>query len=218
MYQKDKKMGCETIEDIKELDKLRKELAIDPNNVELLLKTGMILFDPFIDMEKARPYFEKAIELESNNPDLYFWFGYALYHDQCAYEKSKNLFESAIKLEPNRAEFHYMMFYVLWHMTNSEESGLKFLLKAIELQPEWIDPRIQHITYLIDKNKFEETRKELFEAYNLLKTRYKKTKVVGANILEKYLIEVSGGGNYKLTKSWLDGLKKKLIEKEKNGM
>ena len=76
-------MGCETEEDIKELGQLKKELAKDPNNVDLLLKIGMLLFDPFMDMEIGLPYFEKAMKLDPKNPDLPFWTGYALYHDQC---------------------------------------------------------------------------------------------------------------------------------------
>ena len=208
-------MGCETKNDIKKLEQLKSKLVKNPNNVELLLKIGMLLFDPFIDMDEGLPYFEKAIKLDPKNPDLPFWTGYALYHDQCAYEKSKKLFEQALSLDPNRSEFHYMIFYVLWHMTEDENVGLKHLLKAIKLQPEWIDPRTQYVTYLIDKNKFNEAKKELSMVYKILNKQYKTKKRVGINTLEKYYINNSGEGSYELTKSWIDGLKRDLEKKEK---
>ena len=208
-------MGCETREDIKEIDKLKKELEKKPKNIDLLLKIGMLLFDPFMEIEDAIPYFKKAVELSPNNPDVLFWTGYVLYHGMCKYEESKKLFEQALLLEPNRAEFHYMMFYVLWYMTNKEKTGLHHLLKAIELQPEWPDPRIQYIVYLIGKNKLDYAKKELSEAYSVLKNRYENKKVEGLNVLEQYYFDNSGGFDYEYAKDRLDE-KKSRLEKAKN--
>ena len=208
-------MGCETIEDIKELDKLKKELAKDPKNVELLLRIGMILFDPFIDMDKGRAYFEKAIELEPDNPNLLFWFGYALYHNECDYKAAKKLFERALSLDPERPEFNYMMFYVLWQMNDNEKKGLKYLLKTIKLQPGWLSPIRQYVTYLIKQNEFDKTEKKIFEAYIILEKRYKNKKLPDPNLLEKYYINSSGYANYEFEKSGLDFHKEKIEKKKK---
>ena len=208
-------MGCEGIKDIKELARLKKKLAKNPNNVKLLFKTAMLLFDPFIDMDKGRPYFEKAIELEPNNPDLYFWLGYALKYDQCAYEEAKKLFEKAISLDPNRAEFYYMLFNILRNTTDDEETYVKYLFKTMELQPDWLSPREQYIRHLIDRNHLNEAKSELKKAYSSLKKMYKNNKIVGINVIEKYYSESYGDSYYKFEKDWLDGLKKEIEEKRK---
>ena len=65
-------MGCETIKDIQELECLKKELATDQKNVNLLLKNAMLLFDPFMDMDQTFLCFDKSIDLEPDNPYLFF--------------------------------------------------------------------------------------------------------------------------------------------------
>lgn len=208
-------MGCETKEDVKELNRLKEKLASDPNNVKLLFKIGMLLFDPFIDMERARPHFEKAIKLEPNNPDLYFWLGYALKYNECAYDEAKKLFEKALSLDPNRAEFYYMMFNVLWDITNDEDEYMKYLLKTIKLQPDWLSPRIQHITCLAKNNEFDKAEKQLNVAYKILEKRHQSGKMSNPNILEAYYMEDGGTyGDYKYQRSGLD-LKKKELEKKR---
>ena len=209
-------MGCESKKDIKELEELKKELVKEPKNVELLLKIGMLLFDPFMDMDQGLPYFEKAMKLEPKNPDLPFWAGYALYHDQCAYQEAKKLFERAISLDSDRAEFHYMMFYVLWDITKKgEKINLKPLFKAIELQSGWLKPREQYITCLIMNNEFDLAEKELAEAYRIIEVRKKNRKKTCTNILEKYYYGNSCEGLYDSSKSSLDYTKKELAEKKK---
>ena len=169
-------MGCETKEDIKELARLKKKLSKDKNNVELLFKIGMLLFDTFIDMDQARPYFEKAIKLDFKNPDLLFWFGYALYHGKCFYDEAKELFEQALSLDQSRAEFYYMMFNVLWKITGVAKSGFNYLQNTIKLQPNWLEPREQYITCLVMQNEFEEAEKELSKAYTALEMYHKNKK------------------------------------------
>ena len=71
-------MGHETREDTKELEQLKKALAKDSNNVDLLFRIGMLLCEPFHDIDIAIPYFEKAMNLDPENPDLPFWSGYFL--------------------------------------------------------------------------------------------------------------------------------------------
>ena len=209
-------MGCETKKDRKELENLKSLLAKNPSNIKLLLKIGMLLFDPFIEIDLAIPYFKKAVKLSPNNLNVLFWTGYILYHGMWKYSEAKKLFERALSIDPNRAEFHYMMFYVLWHMTKNEMTGLHNLLKAIELQPKWLDPKIQYIVYLIGKNKFEKAKNELSIAYSLLEERYKNKKIKGINILEQYYLDNSGGVDYEFTKRMLDEKKKRLEQELKN--
>ena len=200
---------------LKKLNKLEKELAKDPNNVELLFKIGMLQFDPFVNTDKARPYFEKAIELEPDNPNLYFWFGYALYRNDCAYEESKKLFEKALSLDPDRAEFYYMIFNILWNTTKNEDEYMKYLLKTMELQPDWLSPREQYIRYLIDRNRLDEAKSELKIAYSALEKMYKNNEITDINVIEKYYYEDSEKTYYKFENDWLDGLKKEIDEKKK---
>ena len=210
-------MGCETKEDIKKLAKLKKDLANDPGSINLLLKIGMLLFDPFMEVDTAIKYLKKAIQLSPNNPDALFWTGYVLYHGMWKYDEAKKLFEKALTISPNREEVHYMLFYVLWYMTDNDKTGIKHLLRAIELQPEWISPRIQYIIYLSDRNKLKEAETELSTAYSVLKEQQKNKKETGANILEQYYLDNSGGIDYEFTKKQLDEKKKEIIRKKNNG-
>ena len=210
----EKMMGCESEEDVKELEQLKNELAKDPKNVDLLLKIGMLLFDPFIDMDQGLPYFEKAMELDPDNPDLPFWAGYALYHDQSAYEDSKKLFERALSLDSDRAEFHYMLFSTLWDMRNNKTVDFKHLLMAIELQPKWFFPREHYIKCLIINNELNKAEEELATAYDVLEKHYKDKKVTGANIMEQYYIDHSSGKTYEIFNRGLDRMKKRLKEKK----
>jgi len=207
-------MGCETKEDIKKLKQLKKELSKDPNNVDLLFKTGMLLFDPFIDMNAGLPYFEKAMLLDPSNPDLPFWAGYALYQNECAYEKSKKLFKRTLSIDSSRAEAYYMMFYVFWHINDDKKNGQKHLLKAIELQPNWFFPREQYIANLISYSEFDKAEKELTAAFSILDRCYKDRKIVGINTLEQYYIDNYSGDVYEKFKRSLDSKRKKLKEKK----
>ena len=207
-------MGCESKEDIKELDRLKQKLEKDPDNVNLLFKIGMLLFDPFIDTEAALPYFKKAMKLDPQNPDFPFWTGYFLYHNECDYEKSKELFEHALKLDPNRVEFNSMMFNALWEVTNDEKIGLKYLLKAIDLQPDWLNPRIQYINYLTNQKEFHKAERELEALRISIENRCRNKKLGPINALEKFYFGDTGTFDCVEAKEGLDYRRKNLEQKK----
>ena len=207
-------MGHETEEDIKRLEEMERELTKKPSNIEMLLKMGMFLCEPFHDYDAALPYFEKAVKLGHNNPDVLFWAGHFFYQEMFDYRRAKKLFERVLELDPGRAaECYCMLFYVLWKMTRDVKMGLHYLIKAIELQPEWFFPREQYITYLIGRCEFGEAVRELDMAYEVLEKYYKDGYVKGINPLEQYSIDHSNGEIYKNFKRSLDYMKEELEEK-----
>ena len=205
--------GHETWGDVLGLESFKKVLEKDPDNVEMLLKIGMFLWEPFHDDIAALTYFEKAMELKPNDPDVLFMTGYFLYHGACQYKRAKELFECVLAIDHERAECHYMMANALWHMRNKEHLALPYALKAIELQPEWFFAREQYIFFLIYDKEFDRALIEIDKAYYVLDKYYKNKEIIGINIMEQYYIDHSNGKIYENFKRSLDTKKKKIEKK-----
>ena len=207
-------MGCETKADIKELARLKKELAKDPKNAVNLFKMAMLLCEPFHKTEDSISYFEEAMKLDPSKPEIPFWEGYFLCVELMEYQRAKDLFEKALSIDPENSVFNYMMFSVLDEL-GKKEDALKFLLKSAKLQPEWLLPRKQYITFLTNNNEFYKASQELDSLETTIESRCKNKKLSAINLLEKLHWGESDSFDCKTEKENILYRKKQLVKKKK---
>lgn len=87
------------------LEETKNQLEQDPDNVQLNVQMGNLLFDSQ-EFEDAIPYYDKALELEPHNPDVIVDLG-VCYFNLEEYQKAKGLFEEALTVNPNHVNALY---------------------------------------------------------------------------------------------------------------
>jgi len=87
------------------LEETKNQLKQDPNNVQLNVQMGNMLFDGQ-KYEDAIPYYNKALELEPGNPDVIVDLG-VCYFNMDDFQKAKELFQQALAKSPNHINALY---------------------------------------------------------------------------------------------------------------
>ena len=81
------------------------QLKQDPNNAQLNVQMGNMLFDGQ-KYEEAIPYYSKALELEPGNPDVIVDLG-VCYFNMDDFSKAKESFQQALVEDPNHVNALY---------------------------------------------------------------------------------------------------------------
>ncbi len=87
------------------IEETANQLEQDPNNVQLNIQMGNLLFDSQ-KFEEAIPYYNNALKVEPNNPDVIVDLG-VCYFNLEDYNKAKDLFEQALDKNPNHVNALY---------------------------------------------------------------------------------------------------------------
>lgn len=87
------------------IEETKNQLKEDPNNLQLNVQMGNLLFDSQ-KFEEAIPYYQKALELEPHNPDVAVDLG-VCYFNLEDYTKAKELFQEALAMHPNHINALY---------------------------------------------------------------------------------------------------------------
>lgn len=142
----------------KAIEVLQQFLAINPNQIALLLSLGKL----YIAANQALPVmatFKKVIEFDPNNSNAYYNLG-IFYFNSKDYETALKLFERAIKID-GHLDSHLYIAYIYEKMSNkTEESSSK--------HKEYFDKAIKHFRLRIRNRRgqadlyAETARKHLF--------------------------------------------------------
>lgn len=87
------------------IEETEKQLKQDPNNVQLNVQMGNLLFDSQ-KYEDAIPYYKKALEHEPHDPDVLVDLG-VCYFNLEDYDKAKGLFQEALDVNPDHVNALY---------------------------------------------------------------------------------------------------------------
>lgn len=87
------------------IEETANQLKQDPNNPELNVQMGNVLFDSE-RYEEAIPYYSKALELEPGNPDVIVDLG-VCYFNKDDFPRAKELFQEALAKDPNHVNALY---------------------------------------------------------------------------------------------------------------
>ncbi len=84
---------------------IKEKLKETPNDVELNIQMGNLLFDTQ-RFKEAIPYYKKALMLKPNNPDVIVDLG-VCYYNLGEYEKAREQFDRALNVDPNHVNALY---------------------------------------------------------------------------------------------------------------
>jgi cytochrome c-type biogenesis protein CcmH/NrfG len=94
-----------TLPDPAMIEEITKKLKQDPDNVQLNVQMGNMLFDSQ-KFKEAMPYYQKALQFEPNNPDVIVDLG-VCYFNLDNFAKAKELFQQALEINPNHVNALY---------------------------------------------------------------------------------------------------------------
>lgn len=117
-------------------------LAIDPNNLDLLVKLGNAYYD-LNEPQKSIEYYERALTIKPDLPFVLVDCG-AMYRQTGQPDKAIELFEKAIDLDPGLAQAYFNLGAVLRIERDDARGAARAWQKYLELVPD-PDPQIKDL-------------------------------------------------------------------------
>ncbi len=125
---------------------LKEQIDKDPQNTELYVHMGNLLFDNH-RFEEAIPYYEKAVQLDPTNPNVIVDLGVSYFQIQ-QFDKAKALFRTALTIDPN----HVFALYNLG-VVNLQMKDMNGLMEAwgklLEIAPN--SPQAQRANQILEE-------------------------------------------------------------------
>ncbi len=115
-------------------DLLERQLANDPDNVDLLYFRAMTAAEKFDRLDILEADLRRIIELEPDNADALNALGYTLADQTERYEEALELIERALSIKPEEAAFIDSLGWVKYRLKQYEEAAVH-LQKALRLFP-----------------------------------------------------------------------------------
>lgn len=125
-------LPVEPLHSEEELNQLKAQVAADPENLELNVHTGNVLFDNG-RFREAIPYYRKALQLNPNNPDVIVDLG-VCYFNMKDYPAAREQFQLALKANPNHVNALYNMGVVAVQLGDVNEL-IQYWTKLHEVAP-----------------------------------------------------------------------------------
>jgi tetratricopeptide (TPR) repeat protein len=117
-------------------------LAVDPDNLDLLVKLGNGYFD-INEPRKSIEYYERALKIKPDMPYVIADCG-AMYRQIGQPDKAIELFRKAIEIDPDLAQAYFNLGAVLMAEKNDPRGAARAWQKYLELTPN-PDPRIRDL-------------------------------------------------------------------------
>ncbi len=117
-------------------------LALDPQNLDLLVKLGNAYFDTN-EPRRSIEYYERALEIKPDMPYVQADCG-AMYRQIGQPDKAIELFRKAIELDPDLAQAYFNLGAVLRTEKNDPKGAAEAWRKYLELTPN-PDPQIREL-------------------------------------------------------------------------
>jgi len=124
------------LDDTGEIEKLKQQLAADPNSPELHLKLGMA-YDLDSQPEKAIEAYNHALRLKPDYVNAHLSLGCA-YKGLSQYENALEAFNRALSLKPKDAEEVYMELARTYLRLNRPDEALEAANQALSIKPDFI--------------------------------------------------------------------------------
>ena len=116
-----------------EINDLEKEISLQPENIEALIRLGNLYFDT--DQHgKAIMAYNKALELDPGNPDVLTDLG-VMYRRKDQPLEAIKAFDKASKIDPVHEASRFNKGVVLLHDLNDSEGAIKVWEELVELNP-----------------------------------------------------------------------------------
>ncbi len=116
-----------------EINDLEKELSLNPENIETLIRLGNLYFDTD-QPGKAIMAYNKALKLEPNNPDVLTDLG-VMYRRKGQPLEAIKVFDKAIKIDPRHEASRFNKGIVLLHDLNNSEGAVRAWEELVEVNP-----------------------------------------------------------------------------------
>ena len=116
-----------------EINDLEKELSLNPENIETLIRLGNLYFDT--DQHgKAIMAYNKALELNPGNPNVLTDLG-VMYRRKGQPLEAIKAFDKAIKIDPRHEASRFNKGVVLLHDLNDSEGAIRAWEELVEVNP-----------------------------------------------------------------------------------
>ena len=116
-----------------EINDLEKEISLNPENMEALIRLGNLYFD-IEQPEKAIMAYNKALELDPGNPNVLTDLG-VMYRRKGQPLEAIKVFNKAIKIDPRHEAPRFNKGVVLLHDLNDPEGAIKAWEELVEVNP-----------------------------------------------------------------------------------
>lgn len=128
------------------VEEISKRLEQDPNNAQLNVQMGNMLFDSQ-KFEEAVSYYQKALQSEPKNPDVIVDLG-VCYFNLDDFTKAKDLFQEALKINPNHVNALYNVGVVAVRLKEMDVL-MSAWSKLVEVAPE--SPQAAQASQILDE-------------------------------------------------------------------
>jgi cytochrome c-type biogenesis protein CcmH/NrfG len=128
------------------IEETANQLKQDPNNMQLNVQMGNMLFDSQ-KYEDAIPYYNKALELEPGNPDVIVDVG-VCYFNLDDFARAKELFQQALTKSPNHINALYNLGVVSVRLKEMDVL-MDAWSKLVEIAPE--SPQAAQASQILDE-------------------------------------------------------------------
>ncbi|OYT44475.1 hypothetical protein B6U90_05160 [Thermoplasmatales archaeon ex4484_6] len=113
---------------------LEEGLTLDPNNVDLLLEKGKILFEVEEDLDGALACFDRVLDLDEDNRDAWAYSGMC-HHKRGELDDALYAYDQATDIDSQHYPVWIKKGIILGSMKGREEDGLKCLEYALSQDP-----------------------------------------------------------------------------------
>ncbi len=117
----------------KEINNLNKELSLNPENIEALIRLGNLYFDTE-QPGKAIMAYNNALELNPGNPDVLTDLG-VMYRRKGQPLEAIKAFDKASKIDPRHEASRFNKGVVLLHDLNDSEGAIRAWEELVEVNP-----------------------------------------------------------------------------------
>jgi tetratricopeptide (TPR) repeat protein len=200
-------MGHGTASDLEKLQELRGKLNQNPKDAKILVRLGVMLFEPFHQTEEAIANFEKAIEVCPSSDDAYFWLAKCYFHEYVDLQRAKESLEKGLEINSERADCLSLLSSVLTDLGHAPEDYIAYIRRAIQLAPDWIIPRQQLALTLLKMGRFDEAELSVKDALSVVR----QVSLPADPVEEYYELAVTGRGR-ETALAELSGILKQIDE------
>ncbi len=146
---------------------LERALAVTPNDPDLLIEYGVLLFDPFHESEASRAALEHAVRVKPEDSRILFWLAKLAVHRELDDAKAKALLERALGINPECAECLSLLISVLSDDHLEMDRCASLARRLVQVAPDW--PRAHEMKAQIAKAQghVAEAREEYGKALRL---------------------------------------------------
>jgi len=153
-----------------------KALELDTGLAEAHTTNGMVLYDDN-DLRQAEEEYRKAIELKASYATAHQWYSQLLL-SQLRWNEALEQVEKAVELDPLSPVINYNL-GIFYYAKREYDRALELFKRVAELDPAFPPVRVEMARAYGRMNKFDDMRREVAIAVDLLKDTYPAVRKLG---------------------------------------